>query len=90
MHPLGQPLDGNDVLSGGAFGGIDAGNNRLTFDQDGAGAALGLLAPDLGPRETKAQTEEGRERFARLGFKRLLDAVDGKEICFVIGVTSIL
>jgi hypothetical protein len=78
MDALGQSFDGDDVLSSGALGRIDTGDNRIAIDQYGTRAAFSLLASDLGSRQTKSQPEKGSKCFARFCFESLLDAIYGK------------
>jgi hypothetical protein len=68
MDALSQSFDGNDVLSSGALGRVDTGDNRIAIDQHSARAALSLLASDLGPGELQAQPEKGSQRFTRFAF----------------------
>jgi hypothetical protein len=48
MHTLSEALDGDDNLSIGALGRIDARYNGLAVHEDGTSAALRFFTTDLG------------------------------------------
>ncbi len=63
MDALGKPFDGDDRLSIGALGGIDAGDHRLAIHQDGTGAAFGFFTADLCACKAKPLAEESGKGF---------------------------
>ena len=61
----GQALDGEHVLARRLEGGQRAGEHRRAVQQDGADAALGLVAADLGAGQAEALAQHIGQHLAR-------------------------
>jgi hypothetical protein len=72
-----KTLDGLEIVSGGLNREHDARADRFCIEQNGAGAAHAVLAPDMRARKTELLPDEIAEEQARLNVTVVANAVDG-------------
>src|SRR6185295_8736374 len=72
-----EPLDGDDRGAVGLDGQHRARLDRLEIDDDGAGAAVRRVAPDVRAGHLQLIAEEVHQQQARIDLRLVRDAVDG-------------
>ncbi len=76
VRPRRQALDGGDLGAVRLDGQHEAGTDRRAVEEDGAGAAHAVLAPDVGAGESEPAAQEVRKQQARRHLRGVLATVD--------------